>query len=96
MTRPFLARLHRAGPWFCSTAILLFVALSPVILVTASGDQWIWRWILAGVPVVALTLWLTAMAYDRAPAEASPRSAEASGTSAEASLASAETSVGAK
>ncbi|HEY9393109.1 MAG TPA: ATP-binding protein [Nocardioides sp.] len=96
MTRPLLARLHRAGPWFCSTAILLFVALSPVIFVTASGDQWFWPWILAGVPVVALTLWLTAMAYDT-PAEASPRSAEASppsieesGAQAEASLTSAE------
>ncbi|EGD44186.1 periplasmic sensor signal transduction histidine kinase [Nocardioidaceae bacterium Broad-1] len=76
MTRPLLARLHRAGPWFCSTAILLFVALSPVIFVTASGDQWIWRWILAGVPVVALTLWLTAMAYDRAPAESVEAGAE--------------------
>ena len=72
MTRPLLSRLHRAGPWFCSTAILLFVALSPVIFVTASGDQWFWRWILAGVPVVVLTLWLTAMAYTPAPAEASP------------------------
>ncbi|MER7560462.1 ATP-binding protein [Nocardioides sp. NPDC126508] len=69
MTRPFLVRLHRAGPWFCSIAILLYVALSPVIFVTASGDQWLWRWVLAGVPVVALTLWLTAMAYDRTPAE---------------------------
>lgn len=64
MTRPILDRLHRAGPWFCSTAILLFVALSPVIFVTAGGEEWLWRWILAGVPVVALTLWLTAMAYD--------------------------------
>ncbi|MFE6645450.1 ATP-binding protein [Nocardioides sp. NPDC057772] len=90
MTRPLLVRLHRAGPWFCSTAILLFVALSPVIFVTASGDQWFWRWILAGVPVVALTLWLTAMAYEATPAEASPPSAEASGTQAEASPASAE------
>ncbi len=90
MTRPFLVRLHRAGPWFCSIAILLFVALSPVIFVTASGDEWLWRWVLAGVPVVALTLWLTAMAYDRTPAEASPPSAEASVTSAEASPTSAE------
>ncbi|MDQ4113269.1 MAG: ATP-binding protein, partial [Actinomycetota bacterium] len=63
----------------------------------ASGDQWFWRWIVAGVPVVALTLWLTAMAYDRA--EASPRSAEASlpsieesGAQAEASLTSVEAS----
>ncbi|MEU0315065.1 ATP-binding protein [Nocardioides sp. NPDC006273] len=64
MTRPILDRLHRAGPWFCSTAILLFVALSPVIFVTAGGDEWLLPWILAGVPVVALTLWLTAMAYD--------------------------------
>lgn len=75
MTRPLLARLHRAGPWFCSTAILLFVALSPVIFVTASGDQWFWRWILAGVPVVALTLWLTAMAY-ATPAESVEAAAE--------------------
>ncbi|MEU4453546.1 ATP-binding protein [Nocardioides sp. NPDC023903] len=75
MTRPLLARLHRAGPWFCSTAILLFVALSPVIFVTASGDQWFWRWIVAGVPVVALTLWLTAMAYDT-PAESVGAAAE--------------------
>lgn len=93
MTRPLLARLHRAGPWFCSTAILLFVALSPVIFVTASGDQWFWRWILAGVPVVALTLWLTAMAYEATPAEASPASAEASGAQAEASPASAESAL---
>ncbi|MER7605400.1 ATP-binding protein [Nocardioides sp. NPDC127503] len=96
MTRPLLARLHRAGPWFCSTAILLFVALSPVIFVTASGDQWFWRWIVAGVPVVALTLWLTAMAYDpapaQAPAEASPPSVEASGAQAEASGTSADAS----
>ncbi|MBC7277275.1 ATP-binding protein [Nocardioides sp.] len=94
MTRPILDRLHRAAPWFCSTAILLFVALSPVIFVTASGEEWLWRWILAGVPVVALTLWLTAMAYDsepkRTPAEASLPSGEASGTSGEASLTSAE------
>ena len=76
MTRPLLARLHRAGPWFCSTAILLFVALSPVIFVTASGDQWFWQWILAGVPVVALTLWLTAMAYDTTPAESVEAAAE--------------------
>lgn len=89
MTRPLLVRLHRAGPWFCSTAILLFVALSPVIFVTASGDQWFWPWILAGVPVVALTLWLTAMAYDTAPAQAP---AEASLPSAEASLTSADAS----
>ncbi|MEU0267047.1 ATP-binding protein [Nocardioides sp. NPDC006303] len=75
MTRPLLARLHRAGPWFCSTAILLFVALSPVIFVTASGDQWFWPWILAGVPVVGLTLWLTAMAYDT-PAESVEAAAE--------------------
>ncbi|MFD4328115.1 ATP-binding protein [Nocardioides sp. NPDC058538] len=92
MTRPLPARLHRAGPWFCSTAILLFVALSPVIFVTASGDQWFWPWILAGVPVVALTLWLTAMAYDT-PAEASPRSAEASVPSVEESDAQAEASL---
>lgn len=93
MTRPLLARLHRAGPWFCSTAILLFVALSPVIFVTASGDQWFWRWILAGVPVVALTLWLTAMAYDAsAPAETSAASAETSAPSVETSAPSAETS----
>ncbi|NYI77888.1 ATP-binding protein [Nocardioides panzhihuensis] len=94
MTRPTLDRLRRAGPWFCSTAILLFVALSPVIFVTASDDEWLWRWILAGVPVVALTLWLTAMAYDsepkRTPAEASPASTEASAPPAEASLTSAE------
>ncbi|MFJ9391441.1 ATP-binding protein [Nocardioides sp. NPDC101246] len=90
MTRPLPARLHRAGPWFCSTAILLFVALSPVIFVTTSGDQWFWPWIIAGVPVVALTLWLTAMAYDTSPAEASAPSAEASAPSAEASLTSAE------
>jgi hypothetical protein len=92
MTRPILDRLHRAGPWFCSTAILLFVALSPVIFVTASGDKWLLPWILAGVPVVALTLWLTAMAYDSGPApvEASRPSAEASGQRTEASLASAE------
>ncbi|MFI5624988.1 ATP-binding protein [Nocardioides sp. NPDC051685] len=93
MTRPLLVRLHRAGPWFCSIAILLFVALSPVIFVTASGDQWLWRWLLAGVPVVALTLWLTAMAYDRTPAEASGTSAEASPPSAEASAAQAEASL---
>lgn len=89
MTRPILDRLHRAGPWFCSTAILLFVALSPVIFVTASGDEWLLPWILAGVPVVALTLWLTAMAYDsgQAPVEASPPSAEASLTLVEMALA---------
>ena len=93
MTRPLPARLHRAGPWFCSTAILLFVALSPVIFVTASGDQWFLPWILAGVPVVALTLWLTAMAYDTTPAEASPRPAEASVPSVEESDAQAEASL---
>lgn len=71
MTRPFLARLHRAGPWLCSTAILLYVALSPVIFVTATGDQWLWRWILTGVPVVGLALWLAAMAYDD-PARTAP------------------------
>jgi Histidine kinase-, DNA gyrase B-, and HSP90-like ATPase len=76
MTRPLLARLHRAGPWFCSTAILLFVALCPLIFVTTSGDQWFWPWILAGVPVVALTLWLTAMAYDTTPAESAEVAAE--------------------
>jgi signal transduction histidine kinase len=76
MTRPLLVRLHRAGPWFCSTAILLFVALSPVIFVTAPGDQWFWRWLLAGVPVVALTLWLTAMAYETTPAESVEAAAE--------------------
>lgn len=82
MTRPLLVRLHRAGPWFCSTAILLFVALSPVIFVTASGDRWLWPWILAGVPVVALTLWLTAMAYDT-PAESVEAVAESAEVEAE-------------
>ncbi|MEI7056885.1 ATP-binding protein [Nocardioides sp. CCNWLW239] len=94
MTRPSLVPLDRAGPWLCSTAILLYVALSPVIFVTASGDQWFWVWLLAGVPVVALTLWLTAMAYDTAPAEASPPSAETSPALAEASPALAEASLG--
>ncbi len=92
MTRPLLVRLHRAGPWLCSTAILLYVALSPVIFVTASGDQWLWRWILAGIPVVALTLWLTAMAYDPSSAPAEPPAAETSLLQAEKSRTQAEES----
>lgn len=90
MTRPLLVRLHRAGPWFCSTAILLFVALSPVIFVTASGDQWFWPWILAGVPVVALTLWLTAMAYDTTPAESVEAAAETAEVDDESAVAAIE------
>lgn len=63
MNRNLLVRLHRAGPWVITAIVVAFVAVSPLLFRTGTGNSWVMRWLIVGGIVILLALIYAALSY---------------------------------